>query len=55
MEMNLLLERLPKLRSDRFDASEAFSGTVHIDEGYEQMLTSYRESMAGKVPSKLPG
>lgn len=54
-KMNLLLERLPKLRSKRFDAAEAFSGTVHIDEGYEQMITSYEESMAGKVPEKPPG
>ncbi len=54
-KMNLLLKRLPKLRSKRFEASEAFAGTVHIDEGYEQMMTSYRESISGKVPAKPPG
>jgi len=54
-KMNLLLKRLPKLRSKRFEASEAFAGTVHIDEGYEQMMISYRESVSGKVPSKPPG
>ena len=54
-KINMLLERLPQLRSDRYSASEAFAGTVHIDEGYEQMLTSYQECMAGKVPSKPPG
>ena len=54
-KMNLLLERLPKLRSKRYEASEAFAGTVHIDEGYDQMMTSYRESIAGKVPAKPPG
>jgi phytoene dehydrogenase-like protein len=54
-KMNLLLKRLPKLRSKRFEASEAFAGTVHIDEGYEQMMTSYRESNSGKVPAKPPG
>ena len=54
-KMNMLLERLPKLRSDCCEAHEAFAGTVHIDEGYEQMLTSYHESMAGTVPTKPPG
>lgn len=54
-KMNLLLERLPKLKSKCYDASEAFAGTVHIDEGYEQMKISYRESMDGKVPAKPPG
>ena len=54
-KMNMVLERLPKLRSDRCDAQEAFAGTVHIDEGYEQMLTSYHESMAGEIPTKPPG
>ena len=54
-KMNMLLERLPKLRSNACDAHEAFAGTVHIDEGYEQMLTSYRESMAGAIPTKPPG
>jgi phytoene dehydrogenase-like protein len=54
-KMNLLLKRLPKLRSKRFEATEAFAGNVHIDEGYEQMITSYEESMAGKIPEKPPG
>lgn len=54
-KMNMLLKRLPKLRSKIYNAHEAFAGTVHIDEGYEQMLTSYHESMAGKIPTKPPG
>ncbi|MEM9367278.1 MAG: NAD(P)/FAD-dependent oxidoreductase [Planctomycetota bacterium] len=54
-KMNMVLERLPKLRSKGCDAHLAFAGTVHIDEGYEQMMTSYRESMAGQVPTKPPG
>ncbi|MFT4549433.1 MAG: phytoene dehydrogenase-like protein [Verrucomicrobiales bacterium] len=53
-KINMLLERLPKLRTD-IAAEEAFAGTVHIDEGYEQMIDSYRDSMAGKVPEKPPG
>ena len=54
-KINMLLERLPQLRSDLYPASEAFAGTVHIDEGYEQMMESYRQSMSGKVPERPPG
>lgn len=54
-KMNVLLERLPELRSKNYAASETFAGTVHIDEGYEQMSVSYEESRAGKLPSKPPG
>ena len=54
-KINMLLERLPRLRSRKSTSREAFAGTVHIDEGYEQMKSSYRESMAGKVPEKPPG
>ena len=54
-KMNMVLERLPKLRSKCCDAREAFAGTVHIDEGYEQMISAYHESMAGELPSKPPG
>ena len=55
LKVNMLLERLPRLRSDRCTPEEAFAGTFHIDEGYEQMLTSYRESMTGEMPAKPPG
>ena len=54
-KVNMVLERLPQLRSGRCAPTEAFAGTFHIDEGYQQMLTSYRESIAGEVPAKPPG
>jgi phytoene dehydrogenase-like protein len=54
-KMNMLLERLPALRSNCREAREAFAGTVHIDEGYEGMLASYHESQSGKIPTKPPG
>ena len=54
-KINMLLKRLPRLTSDSCTSAEAFAGTFHIDEGYEQMLTSYRESMAGSVPTNPPG
>lgn len=54
-KINMLLKRLPKLRDSKHTPEEAFAGTVHIDEGYGQMLTSYAESAAGILPTRPPG
>lgn len=54
-KINLLLERLPRLRSPHRSPEEAFAGTFHIDEGYAQMQESYRESQSGHVPTRPPG
>lgn len=54
-KINMLLKKLPKLLSDRHTAEDTFSGTVHIDEGYQQMITSYQESMKGNIPTRPPG
>ncbi len=53
-KINLLLKRLPKLKATRYPASEAFSGTFHIDEGYAEMSLSYAQALAGRLPDKLP-
>ena len=54
-KVNMLLERLPRLRSGNCSPKEAFAGTFHVNEGYEQMQASYRESMAGEMPATPPG
>lgn len=54
-KINMLLARLPQLRASRYSAAEAFAGTVHIDEGYEQMRESYETSSAGLLPATPPG
>ena len=51
----MLLKRLPRLRSEHCSPLEAFAGTFHVDEGYEQMLTSYDSSRSGQIPSTPPG
>jgi phytoene dehydrogenase-like protein len=53
-KINMLLRRLPKLRSARHAEAEAFCGTFHIDEGYEEMKTSYEQAKHGKLPDKVP-
>ncbi|HMJ05035.1 MAG TPA: NAD(P)/FAD-dependent oxidoreductase [Chthoniobacterales bacterium] len=54
-KINMLLRRLPRLKATGHAAAEAFRGTFHIDEGYEQMNASYRQAAEGKLPEKLPG
>src|SRR6266581_6947769 len=36
-KINMLLRQLPKLKAKKYQAMEAFCGTFHSDEGYEQM------------------
>src|SRR3978361_2097320 len=50
----MLLRRLPKLKATRHPAAEAFCGTFHTDEGYEQMKTSYEQARRGRLPEKPP-
>jgi phytoene dehydrogenase-like protein len=42
------------VRARGVEASEAFCGSFHIDEGYGQMLASYAAASRGEVPSPAP-
>ena len=53
-KINMLLHRLPRLKDDSHASKDAFGGTFHIDESYEQMMTSYRQAAHGRLPDKLP-
>ena len=53
-KINMLLRRLPKLKATSYAEREAFCGTFHIDEGYEEMNASYEQASAGRLPEKLP-
>jgi len=53
-KINMLLERLPRLLSGRYSPEEAFAGTFHVNEGYEQMKVSYLQSVAGEMPATPP-
>ncbi|MFJ1747779.1 phytoene desaturase family protein [Streptomyces sp. NPDC088116] len=54
LKVNMLLRRLPRLRDESVDPREAFAGTFHIAEGYEQLATAYREAAAGRLPTAPP-
>jgi len=53
-KMNMLLRRLPRLKAQKYPATEAFCGTFHSDEGYEQMNVSYDQASEGRLPAKTP-
>ena len=53
-KINMLLSRLPKLKAKKIAPTEAFCGTFHSDEGYQQMNLSYDEASDGRLPGKMP-
>jgi phytoene dehydrogenase-like protein len=53
-KINMLLRRLPKLKAAGHAETEAFCGTFHIDEGYEEMNVSYEQALRGQLPDKVP-
>ncbi|PYJ84775.1 MAG: FAD-dependent oxidoreductase [Verrucomicrobia bacterium] len=47
-------DELPQLKAEKYLATEAFRGTFHSDEGYEQMNASYEQAAKGRLPEKTP-
>ena len=54
LKLNMLLTRLPRLRDGNVKPEEAFAGTFHVNEGYEQLQTAYDEASGGAIPSVAP-
>ncbi|MER6517696.1 phytoene desaturase family protein [Streptomyces sp. NPDC060334] len=54
LKVNMLLRRLPRLRDASVDPREAFGGTFHIAEGYEQLGRAHAEAAGGELPSVPP-
>ena len=52
-KINMLLRRLPRLKA-ALPTADAFCGTFHSDEGYEEMRLSYEQALAGRLPDKTP-
>ncbi len=53
-KINMLLRRLPRLKSTTHAPVDAFCGTFHCDEGYGEMQLSHAQSAAGRLPERLP-
>ena len=54
LKINMLLRRLPRLPDASVSPDDAFTGTFHVNEGYEQLEHAYREASAGEIPSLPP-
>ncbi|MEU6858655.1 NAD(P)/FAD-dependent oxidoreductase [Glycomyces sp. NPDC046736] len=54
LKVNMLLRRLPRLRDAEVDPREAFAGTFHVSETFEQLESAYAEAKAGALPSRPP-
>jgi phytoene dehydrogenase-like protein len=52
-KVNMLLERLPRLRCD-VPAEDAFAGTFRLYEHEDEIAAAYREAASGAVPSRPP-
>jgi phytoene dehydrogenase-like protein len=53
-KINMLLRRLPKLKAKKYPPEQAWCGTFHSDEGYDQMNASYEQAAKGRLPDKTP-
>ena len=54
LKVNMVVRRLPRLKSGR-DPREAFAGTLHLDEGYDELEAAYRQAASGSLPATPPG
>jgi phytoene dehydrogenase-like protein len=54
LKVNMLLRRLPRLRDPAVSPADAFAGTFHVNEGYEQLAQAFREADAGRIPALVP-
>jgi phytoene dehydrogenase-like protein len=54
LKVNMLLRRLPRLRDPHVTAGDAFAGTFHANEGYEQLATAYAQADGGRIPDLPP-
>jgi phytoene dehydrogenase-like protein len=54
LKINMVLRRLPRLRDPAVDPRDAFAGTLHVNEGYEQLQRAYEQAAAGRIPEVPP-
>jgi phytoene dehydrogenase-like protein len=52
LKINMLLERLPRVAG--VSSEDAFTGTFHVNEGYEQLGLAYRQAADGEIPTVPP-
>jgi phytoene dehydrogenase-like protein len=53
-KINMLCQRLPRLKASGFTPADAFTGTFHVDEGYAAMQRSHAQASQSRVPDRIP-
>lgn len=54
LKVNMLLKRLPKLKDSTVNPADAFSGTFHINETYQQLAEAFHAASNGQLPDPIP-
>ncbi|WP_043629440.1 phytoene desaturase family protein [Nonomuraea candida] len=54
LKVNMVLQRLPRLKDASVDPRAAFSGTFHINEGRDQLAAAYEQAARGQIPALPP-
>jgi phytoene dehydrogenase-like protein len=54
LKLNLLLRHLPRLRDPAVTSAEAFAGTFHVNESYDQLQRAHAQAAAGQIPELPP-
>ena len=54
LKVNMVLSHLPKLRDPAVDPRDAFAGTFHVAEGYDQLSAAHAQAAAGRLPDVPP-
>lgn len=53
LKINMVLSRLPRLKCG-VDPRDAFAGTFHIDESFDQLQRAYHQAASGALPARIP-
>ncbi len=53
-KINILLEKLPRLRDKSVSPADAFCGTFHINQNYTQQQKAFDETLQGEIPLNFP-
>ena len=54
LKVNMVLQRLPRLRDPAIDPHVAFAGTFHVNESAQQLEAAYAQASRGQIPQLPP-
>lgn len=54
VKVNMVVRRLPRLGDDAVTVEQAFGGTFHVNETWNQLDEAYMQAARGRIPDRLP-